>query len=160
MMNKMLCFIGMVLLLAACGGKAPKIVEPPRPNHVVLEIEASGNINPNPEGRPSPLTLRIYELKSLANFHNADFISLYRADESVLGATLVRKQEVVVQPNEKKTIEMDVSDDTQAIGVFAAFRSYEQARWKTSAAVLSHGATVVPLVIEGTRIDIPCCSRR
>ncbi len=159
MMNKMLCFIGMVLLLAACGGKAPKI-EAPGPPRVVLEIEASGNINPDPAGRPSPLTLRIYQLKSLSNFHNADFISLYRADQNVLGATLVRKQEVVVQPNEKKTIEMDVSDDTRAIGVFAAFRNYEQARWKASATVLSQGTTVVPLVIEGTGIDIPCCSRR
>jgi type VI secretion system protein VasD len=128
-------------MLVACGGQTPP--PPPKPTNVILEIEASPDVNPNPGGRPSPLALRIYELKSLSGFNSADFVSLYRKDEGVLGAELVRKHELIVQPNERKTLRIEVSSDTRAIGAFAVFRNYEQAQWRGTAGIRPHETTVV-----------------
>jgi len=152
MLAKKLCFVLIVALLAACGGKTPP--PPPKPTHVILEIEASGELNPNPEGRASPLALRFYELKSLSDFNRADFIALYEKDKSVLGGDLVKKYEVIIQPNEKKTLHLETADDTKAIGAFAVFRKYEQARWKASVDVQPHETTVVHVSAGGTSLDM------
>ena len=59
----------------------------------MVQFEASGDLNPNAEGRASPLVVRIYELKSFSIFKNADFMSLYEKDDQVLGRELVNKEE-------------------------------------------------------------------
>jgi type VI secretion system protein VasD len=152
MIARKLCFIIIVALLAACGGKAPP--PPPKPTHIILEIEASGDLNPNAEGRASPLALKFYELKSFSNFKKADFMALYEKDQGVLGGDLVRKHEVILQPNEKKTLHIEPSGDTLIIGAFAAFRKYEQARWKASINVRPHETTVVRVIAAGTSLDM------
>lgn len=135
LMFRMLCLLWAASLLGACGGKTPP---PPKPTHVILDIEASDNVNPNAEGKASPLVLRVYELKSSSDFKKADFITLYSNDKGVLGSELVQKQEIIVQPGEKKTVHFVASDDTRVIGVFAAFRSYEQSKWKGFVNVRPH----------------------
>jgi type VI secretion system protein VasD len=151
MLARRLCLIMIVVLLTACGGKNPP---PPKPTHIILEIEAAGDLNPNLEGRPSPLAIRFYELKSLSGFKKADFMALYEKDQGVLGGDLVQKQEVILQPNEKKTLHFEPSDDTRVIGAFAVFRKYEQARWKASVNVRPHETTVVHVSVGNTSLDM------
>ena len=152
MKTRTLCCILIVVLLAACGKKAPP--PPPKPTHIIMEIEASGDLNPNADGRPSPLAVRFYELKSFSNFKKADFMALYEKDQSVLGGDLVQKHEVVLQPNEKKTLHFEPSDVTRVIGAFAAFRKYEQARWKAWTSVRPHETTVVHLSVGSSSLDM------
>ncbi len=145
-------FLALVLaILVSCGGQTPP---PPKPAIVIMDIEASAEVNPNPEGRPSPLALRVYELKSLSGFNSADFISLYRKDEGVLGAELVRKHEFTLQPNERKTLRIEASNDTRAIGVFAVFRNYEKAQWRGTAGVQPHETTVVQVKAGGDSLTL------
>jgi type VI secretion system protein VasD len=150
-MVRKLSLVLIVVLLTACGGKTPP---PPRPTHIILEIEASGDINPNSEGRACPVSLRFYELRSISDFKSADFMALYEKDKSVLGGDLVRKQEIILQPNERKTLHLEVSDDTRAIGGFAAFRKYERGGWKGFAGVLAHETTVVHVRVGGTNLQM------
>jgi type VI secretion system protein VasD len=151
MLARKLCCILIVVLLAACGKKASP---PPKPTHIIVEIEASGDLNPNSEGRASPLAVRFYELKSFSNFKKADFMALYEKDQSVLSGDLVQKHEVILQPNEKKTLHFEPSDDTRVIGAFAAFRKYEQARWKAWTNVRPHETSVVHVSAGGTSLDM------
>ena len=71
----------------------------PEPTRVVLEFEATGNINPNSEGRASPLVVRIYRLKSYSVFEDADFFSLYEKADDALGGELIDKEEILLNPN-------------------------------------------------------------
>ena len=81
-MHKGLILICVILMISACGMfKKKKPPPPPEPTRVVLEFEAAGDINPNAEGRASPLVVRIYQLKSYSAFRKADFFSLYDNDE-------------------------------------------------------------------------------
>jgi type VI secretion system protein VasD len=116
---------GMALALAACASA------PPKPAQVAGTIEASAQLNPSSSQRPSPLLLRVYELKTAAAFNSADFMSLYQRDKAELGADLLAKEEFMLAPGESKKFAKTLAPDTRFLGVVAAFRDVEHARWRS-----------------------------
>lgn len=120
--------LGIALLLSACAG-------PPKPASVTGTIQASAQINPSASKRPSPLLVRIYELKSAAGFNAADFMSLYQRDQAELAADLLAKEEFVLSPGETKTFAKTLAPDTRFLGIVAAYRDIEHAKWRTVVAV-------------------------
>jgi type VI secretion system protein VasD len=125
-----LAALGVALVLSACGSKPPA-----KPASVTGTVQASTQINPSASKRPSPLLIRIYELKSAANFNAADFMSLYQRDQGELGADLLAKEEFVLNPGETKTFAKTLAPDTRFLGVVAAYRDLEHAKWRTTVAV-------------------------
>jgi type VI secretion system protein VasD len=155
MMKKGLVLICVMLMVTACGlfGK-DKPPPPPEPTRVVLEFEAAGDINPNADGRASPLVLRIYRLKSYSDFEDADFFSLYEKDDEVLGGELINKEEITLKPNEKRTVFFEASDDIRTIGLLGVFRDYEQGQWKAAAGVQQNKTNIINVFVSGTRLMI------
>jgi type VI secretion system protein VasD len=125
-----LAALGVALVLSACGSKPPA-----KPASVTGTVQASTQINPSASKRPSPLLIRIYELKSAANFNAADFMSLYQRDQGELGGDLLAKEEFVLNPGETKTFAKTLAPDTRFLGVVAAYRDLEHAKWRTVVAV-------------------------
>lgn len=123
------CLATAVVLATAGCSSAPK------PATVSGNIEAAAGLNPSVTQRPSPLLLRIYELKSAAAFNQADFMSLYQADQATLGAELITREEVMLQPGEARPFAKKLSVETRFIGVVAAYRNLEQATWRSITAV-------------------------
>lgn len=121
-----LCVAG---VLSACAGGLPK------PAQVSGTIQASAQVNPSASKRPSPLLVRIYELKSAAAFNNADFMSLYQRDQAELSTDLLGKDEFVLAPGESKPYAKTLSPDTRFLGVMAAYRNLEHAKWRSVVAV-------------------------
>ena len=99
---------------------------PPKPRALVLDVQASSTINPDWRGRPSPVVVRIYELRSAAPFETADFVSLYEKDRSVLGAEIVARDEFVLSPGESKSIRREAGE-SKFLAVMAAFRDLARA---------------------------------
>jgi type VI secretion system protein VasD len=122
------CVAAMVLSVVACSS-APKVTT------VNGSIDAATGLNPSVTQRPSPLMLRVYELKSDATFNQADFMSLYQSDQATLGADLVAKEEMMLQPGESRPYARKLSAETRFVGVVAAYRNLEQATWRSIAAV-------------------------
>ena len=120
-----LAALGVALLLSACGSA------PPKPASVTGTVEASAQVNPSASNRPSPILIRVYELKSVATFNGADFMSLYQRDQAELGGDLLAKEEFVLNPGEIKTFAKTLAPDTRFIGVVAAYRDLEHAKWRT-----------------------------
>jgi type VI secretion system protein VasD len=86
--KKLLLLLCTILMLSGCGlfgkkEKPPPPPPPPEPTRVIIEFEVTGDINPNSEGRASPLYLRIYQLKAYSVFEKADFFSLYDKDDQI-----------------------------------------------------------------------------
>ena len=125
-----LAALGVALLLSACAAK------PPPPASVAGTVQASAQINPSASKRPSPLLIRIYELKSAASFNAADFMSLYQRDQAELGGDLLAKEEFVLNPGETKTFAKTLAPDTRFLGVVAAYRDLEHAKWRSVVATL------------------------
>ena len=110
-------------LVAGCASKP--VVTP-----VVLTLAASPDANPDVRGRASPLTVRVYALKSPGPFEAADFFSLFDKDQATLGAELVQREELLLRPGESRKLEMTLPPDAKAIGVMAAYRDLDRSRWR------------------------------
>jgi type VI secretion system protein VasD len=115
-------------LLASCAKPPP----PPKPKVLTVELQAAPNLNPNVNGRPSPVVVRLYELKSVAQFQSADFLSLFEKDQSLLGADVAVREEFVLSPGESKSVKRDIGGDSKFVAVMAAFRDLERAKWRAS----------------------------
>ncbi len=94
-------------------------------------IQASDQVNPSASRRPSPLVLRVYELKTAAIFNSADFMSLYQRDQAELAGDLLAREEFVLAPGESKTFGKTLAPDTRFLGVVGAYRDVEHARWRS-----------------------------
>jgi type VI secretion system protein VasD len=121
---KLAAAAGVALALVACAGA-------PKPAQVAGTIQASQQVNPSASKRPSPLLLRVYELKTAAVFNSADFMSLYQRDKTELGADMLGKEEFVLAPGESKTFSKTLALDTRFLGVVAAYRDVEHAKWRS-----------------------------
>jgi type VI secretion system protein VasD len=131
------------LLLGACSSM-PKIVftpPPPPPAHLLTSVAATAQINPDTRQRASPLLVRVYELKADTAFNNADFMSLYQADSATLAADVVHREEFILQPGEKRSFDRLLDDKVRFVGVLAAYRNIEKARWRAIAAVPAASAS-------------------
>jgi type VI secretion system protein VasD len=95
-----------------------------------LDLTASEDLNPSPEGRPSPLVVRVFELRSPEPFGSADFFALYDDSTQVLGPSLVDHQELELKPGENLRVKRELHPDTQVLGVMAAYRDLDHAHWR------------------------------
>lgn len=57
---------------------------------------------PNGNGRPSPIVVRLFELKHPVTFENADFFSLYERAKETLAPDLVASEEIELRPGESE----------------------------------------------------------
>lgn len=115
--------------LAACGTK------PLSPARLDGRIEAAADLNPSVSARPSPLRVRWYELRTVAAFAQADFMTLYQGDQAALGADLLAREELVVPPGARLPLARTLQADTRFIGFIALYRDLEHAVWRASAPV-------------------------
>lgn len=125
-------------LVSGCGALSAitSPAAPPPPVTVVpnaiFELHAEAGINPDLNGTPKPVLLRLYELKAAASFERASFLDLIEKDEAAIGADFVRREEWLILPGEKRKIDRKGNADVRAFGLFAAFRDLERSSWRTT----------------------------
>ncbi|GAA4349861.1 type VI secretion system lipoprotein TssJ [Variovorax defluvii] len=117
-------------VLAAGCAKPPPPPPPPVTTPVAMTLVAGADANPDARGRASPLTVRVYALKTSSAFESADFFSLFEKDQATLGADMAQREEVLLRPGDSKKLEMVLAADIKAIGVMAAYRDLDRARWR------------------------------
>lgn len=116
-----------------------------------LSLSGSERLNPDLNGRPSPIVVRLYELKHPVAFENADFFSLYQTPKQTLSPDLVITEELELRPGEARELKLFTQPGSRYVGVLAAYRDlpetswrlviplHEQARNQTSLRLDSHG---------------------
>lgn len=115
----------MVLGVAACGGG-------PKQTPIDVKLNADLGINPNSSGEASPVVVRVYELKSLKAFKNADYFDFVDDDTKTLGADLISSREFEVQPGKSQDYDSKISGEAAYIGVVAGFRAIQSSQWRDS----------------------------
>jgi type VI secretion system protein VasD len=124
-------------LVAACA-KAPVIEPPPPPPppvSVVVEAVAAADVNPDVEGRPSPVIVRIYQLADDAAFGKAEFFPLWNQEAQTLAAAAVGQHEMRLVPGGDGEYTFKLDPQVRSIGVAAAYRDFRNVTWKTSVAI-------------------------
>lgn len=128
--------------LGACAGRPPPPPPPPpAPTVLRAELVADAALNPDVRGRPSPLIVRVLELKSRTAFDGTDFFALFNREKDALGTDLVAVEELVLQPGSAANLDRTLGPDTRFVGVLAAYRNLERARWRTAVAIPPHRTT-------------------
>src|SRR3954469_6869937 len=82
---------------ATCQPAAP--VEPPKPCDVqiiTLNIYAADNINPNENGNPRPVVVRLYQLKNEVRMENATYDQILLDDKATLQDDLMKMDELSI----------------------------------------------------------------
>jgi len=95
-----------------------------------ISFEASEDLNPNAEGRPSPLVVRMYEFEDVKAFKEADFFSLYDSENETIGKFILAKDEVEIKPDSTHYIKRRTKPKAKYIGILAAYRDLDNAQWR------------------------------
>lgn len=137
--------------LGGCKSAPP----PPAPTIVKLSVEALAGVNPSASGRPSPIVVRIYELKSRAAFDHADFFTLWGHDQTALddeknGA----KIEYTLRPGDHQSVDQPVQPGTKFIGVVAGYLNLEGSRWRAVADVPPNKTTPLAVRLDAADVTI------
>jgi type VI secretion system protein VasD len=143
------------LTLNGCGSD-PKKEEPKPPpeTKINVRISVSSLVNPDIDGRPSPVVLRLYELKNIGKFEEADFYKLFEDHEGALGSDLVASEKFHFKPGDTKTLDHTVSSDTKYIAVTASFRNFNQSVWRDSIAIEANKTSELVVVLDSLNVSI------
>lgn len=118
-------------LAAACGlALASCAAKPAKPAPTRTQLTASANVNPDASGRASPIVVRLFQLRNDGEFAAADFFALYGKEKETLAATLISREEYVLEPGETRAIELSLDPQARVIGALAAFRDIRASRWR------------------------------
>jgi len=98
--------------------------------------------------------VRVYELKSVSAFNNADFFSLFDKDSETLGGDLVGREEYDMRPDETRPYRRQLQPETKFVGVVAAFRDLEKSQWRQAVAVPSKRRVDLTIGIEAQAVTM------
>ncbi|WP_277187818.1 type VI secretion system lipoprotein TssJ [Caballeronia sp. BR00000012568055] len=124
------------------------------PTIVRLTMRASPTMNRDTSGRPSPIAVRIYELKSAGTMDRADFFSLQSKEQEALGADLNTRHDYMLRPGDTMTLEQTLQPDTRYVAFVAAYREIERSRWRAVHPVTPHKKTALGLRVDDLDVTI------
>jgi type VI secretion system protein VasD len=140
----------LMMVLSAC-------VSVPVPEKTLVEVRitATADLNPTGDGRPSPLLLRIYQLRETAKFNAAGFFPIYERDDAALGGELAGREELIVQPGQSVSVDLgEVAEGVRFVGLFAAYRNLGQAVWRKSVEIPRGETTTLFVRLETNRLSV------
>ncbi len=141
---KTLTALAALVLMAGCSSLSPY-------SHITklnLKLTASDRLNPDLNGRPSPIVVRLFELKHPVSFENADFFSLYERAKDALAPDLVASEEMELRPGETVELKLSVEEGSRYVGVLAAYRDLSDTRWRYTLQVTPTGAIDADLTLD------------
>ena len=142
------CLLSIVMLglLISCAGG------PPKREDIDMQINATADVNPDMQGRPSPIILHILELNSTEQFNRLDYMSLTQPSGAAMGAELLGKNQVILQPGESKALPMELNPQTTAIGLVAGYRDIDNAAWRKSIPISQGDTKGITVTLEQSQI--------
>jgi len=114
---------------------------------VDLRIIAGGDLNLDDAGRPSPLVIRLIELKSPMGFENANFFSLYQHEKETLSDEWVSSEELELKPGDVHELKFSLKPESQVVAVLAAYRQLNDVTWRVILPVQRHKHNAMTLLL-------------
>lgn len=139
-----LALCAVLLTLAGCAAMSPYSTM----TKLDLSLTGSDQLNPDLHGRPSPIVLRLIELKHPVAFENADFFSLYQRPKEALAPDLVTLEELELRPGETRELKVSVQEGSRYVAVLAAYRDLPEANWRYVIAINEQQRNVANLRLD------------
>lgn len=128
-------------VLAACAGA-------PKKEKLGITLQATEDVNPDQQGRPSPIVVHVLELKSAEQFNSLDYRSLTDPSNAALAADLVNRHQEVLAPGGSKMLDLQLEAGTTAIGLVAGYRDIDHADWRKVVPIAAGSTKSVTVVLE------------
>lgn len=123
--------IALAMGTACSSTPPPEQPEPCNVQIVTLNIYAADNINPNEEGNPRPVVVRLYQLKGDVRLLNASYDDVLLKDKEVLADDILKVDEVGVYPNDLVEVKFERIKEAGFLAGVALFHSPKGQSWKT-----------------------------
>ncbi|WP_193074348.1 type VI secretion system lipoprotein TssJ [Pseudomonas sp. FME51] len=120
-----------------------------------LTLEGSPRLNPDINDRPSPIVVRLIELRNPVAFENTEFFSLYQRPREVLTPDLVSLEELELRPGDKRSYKLSAQSESRYIGVLAAYRNLPEANWRYVIPLRQKRHNKVELYLDARGISAP-----
>ncbi len=117
-----------------------------------LLVASQPNVNPDFTGRPSPVVLKVYELRRGLAFRQADFQTLFDRPIQALGSDILAADELVFVPGEARTVTYLHGPDAHFLGIVAGFRQMDRARWRSLRPIDADGKNLIGLELNDASI--------
>jgi len=143
--------------LAPAADRGPS-QSPPPSFSIEATLVGGPNLNPNLEGRASPVVVRLFELKQTAAFRAANFSTLFERSKEALGDGLVAQQEFVLRPGEIHHYDRTGEPQPAALGLVAAFRSLDKDAWRVIVPIAPGTHNLLLIDFDKNEIRVPSIS--
>lgn len=117
-----------------------------------LKLEGSSGLNPDLNGRPSPIVLRLMALRHPVAFEHSDFFSLYQRPREALAPDLLTFEELELRPGETRELKLSIDPKARFVGVVAAYRNLPETSWRHVITVEVQGSTRTALRLDASGI--------
>ena len=98
--------------------------------------------------------MHVYALKPGAPFAIGDYDALTGGELGELSETMKRVARLVVTPGEETKKTFELPDGTSDVGVAAAYRQIDTAKWRASKPVAPHAVTPITAVIGANEVTL------
>lgn len=115
--------------LAGCKSTPPP---PPKPIDVQVNVVAAPDINPNRSGRPSPVFLRVFQLRDASKFLNAEFDDATLHSDTVLAGVVIARDERMIEPATTVALPLKIDPETRLLGVVAEYFDVANSQWRAT----------------------------
>jgi type VI secretion system protein VasD len=155
MTSRRALLVGPVVLLAArCGKSPPPPPPPPPPPTLELSIACGPNVNPNDAGAAAPVAVRLFFLTADARFQRSDVFALTDREKATLAEEETSSEEIMVRPNEHRTVKSELAKGVRFLGVAVLFRDIDRAQWRAVAPLTASGPNRLTLKIDGIEVSL------
>ncbi|QFT53202.1 type VI secretion system lipoprotein TssJ [Microbulbifer sp. THAF38] len=123
---------------------------------VELSVDIRKDVNPDDDGRASPVVVRVFMLADDRQFAREDFLNLYENAESRLGNDLL--DTVILKefaPGEQRVEELPLTPEVKYIGLLAEFVQYQKADALMVLPITDHKKNTYQVALADTRIGTP-----
>jgi type VI secretion system protein VasD len=125
--------VTLAVMLAGCAhAPPPPPPAPPQPLDVEVRVIVAPDVNPNRSGRASPVFLRVFALRDPSKFLNAEFDDVTLRTDATLAATLIGREERMVEPASTVVLALKIDPATRLLGVVAEYSDLANSRWRAT----------------------------
>ena len=125
-----------------------------KPAPTPITLTAAGDVNPDTSGRPSPIRVHVYQLRSASAFQQADYFALADGKSGALGDAVVGSEEVMLSPGGTRTLSTPIDEGARYIGVTAGFRDIDRSQWRSVRQIESGGVDAVQVSVAAHGVSL------
>ena len=121
----------------------------------VLDIRIAEEVNPNEDGRSTPVVIRVFSLADERQFKREDFLNLYEDAANRLGKDLIDEVKLrELAPSEQRIEKLELTEDTRFLGIMAEFSQFQNAQALIVLPIEAHSKNKYTLIAKGLSIGI------